>query len=66
MQAAYAKIGERSGPLSEVARSIVLLCLHYTVTFVCGALRREKRVTVKACGGVASHFMGSLLAFMRV
>jgi hypothetical protein len=58
MQAAYAKIGERSGPLSEAVPSIVFLCLRYTVMFICGALRREKRVTVKACGGVASDTMG--------
>jgi hypothetical protein len=59
MQAAYTKIDEGSGPLYEAVRSIAFLCLCYPVMLSCGALRREKSVTVKACGGVASDTMGT-------
>ena len=58
MQAAYTKIDEGSGTFVQDGSQhrIFMLALYSDVYL--RTLRREKRVTVKACGGVASDIMG--------
>jgi hypothetical protein len=57
MQAAYTKIDEGRTFVQDGSQHRIFMLALYSDVYL-RTLRREKRVTVKACGGVASDIMG--------